>query len=278
MELSLLGTLGAIDSGMMVQYLFVLLMLVAMEGLLSADNALVLAVMVRPLAPNLRQKALFYGLVGAVVLRFVALFFVSFLVNIWQAQAIGAVYLIYVGLHNIYKYQKAKKETGQESSKEQLPEEVNTNYLYSKKEFWKVVAKVEITDIAFAVDSILAAVALAISLPETGWGHIGGMDTGQFVVVLIGGLCGVVLMRFAATIFVKLLDKRPKLEMAAFLLVTWVGVKLVVVTLAHEKLGILPHEFPESTLWQVIFYGVMLLIALWGWFASKPKDEETSQQ
>ena len=258
---------------MIIQYLFVLVMLVAMEGLLSADNALVLAVMVRPLAPNLRQKALFYGLVGAVVLRFVALFFVSFLVNIWQAQAIGAAYLIYVGLHNIYKYQKAKAETGQESSKEKLPEDPERNYIYSKKEFWKVVAKVEITDIAFAVDSILAAVALAISLPETGWGHIGGMDTGQFLVVLIGGLCGVVLMRFAATIFVKLLDKRPKLELAAFLLVTWVGVKLIIVTLAHQNVAILPHDFPESTLWHVIFYGMMLVIALWGWFSSKPKEE-----
>lgn len=267
-----LTLLGALDTGMIIQYLFVLVMLVAMEGLLSADNALVLAVMVRPLAPNLRQKALFYGLVGAVVLRFVALFFVSFLVNIWQAQAIGAAYLIYVGVHNIYKYQKAKNETGSETSKDKLPEDPERNYIYSKKEFWKVVAKVEITDIAFAVDSILAAVALAISLPETGWGHIGGMDTGQFLVVLIGGLCGVVLMRFAATIFVKLLDKRPKLELAAFLLVTWVGVKLIIVTLAHQNVAILPHDFPESTLWHVIFYGMMLVIALWGWFSSKPKE------
>ena len=270
MELTLLG---ALDAGMIVQYLFVLIMLVAMEGLLSADNALVLAVMVRPLAPNLRQKALFYGLVGAVVLRFVALFFVSFLVNIWQAQAIGAAYLIYVGLHNIYKYRQAEQETGQQTSKEKLPEDDDRRYLYSKKEFWKVVAKVEVTDIAFAVDSILAAVALAVSLPAIGAGHIGGMDTGQFLVVLIGGLCGVVLMRFAATIFVKLLDKRPRLELAAFLLVTWVGVKLIVVTLAHQKVAVLPHDFPESTLWHVIFYGVMILIALWGWFSSKPKEE-----
>ena len=70
-----LTLLGALDTGMIIQYLFVLVMLVAMEGLLSADNALVLAVMVRPLSPKLRSKALFYGLIGAVVLRFTALFF-----------------------------------------------------------------------------------------------------------------------------------------------------------------------------------------------------------
>ena len=98
------------------------------------------------------------------------------------------------------------------------------------------------------------------------------MDAGEFILVLAGGLCGVVLMRFAATIFVKLLDKRPKLEVAAFLLVTWVGIKLVVVTLSHEAIGVLPPEFPESTLWHVIFFGVMILIALWGWFSSKPDE------
>ena len=57
MEMSMLG---AVDAGLLIQYGFVLLMLVAMEGILSADNALVMAVMVRPLAPSLRPKALFY--------------------------------------------------------------------------------------------------------------------------------------------------------------------------------------------------------------------------
>ena len=266
-------SLGAVETSLLIQYVLIFFVLVAMEGLLSADNALVLAVMVRPLAPNLRSKALFYGLIGAVVLRFTALFFVSFLANIWQAQAAGALYLIYVGLHNLYKYKQDQKE-GLESSKEKLPDGEPHQYLHSKKDFWKTVVKVEFTDIAFAVDSILAAVAIAISLPATGWGHIGGMDAGEFILVLSGGLCGVVLMRFAATIFVKLLDKRPKLEVAAFLLVTWVGIKLVVVTLSHEAIGVLPPEFPESTLWHVIFFGVMILIALWGWFSSAPSKDD----
>ncbi|MCJ2389054.1 hypothetical protein HZI63_09385, partial [Limosilactobacillus fermentum] len=47
--------------------------LVLMEGLLSADNALVLAVMVRHLPVKQRKKALFYGLLGAYAFRFVAI-------------------------------------------------------------------------------------------------------------------------------------------------------------------------------------------------------------
>src|SRR5689334_25351224 len=46
--------------------------LVILEGLLSADNALVLAVMVKHLPPEKRKKALFYGLLGAYIFRFIA--------------------------------------------------------------------------------------------------------------------------------------------------------------------------------------------------------------
>ena len=94
------------------------------------------------------------------------------------------------------------------------------------------------------------------------------MDTGQFAVVLAGGMIGIIIMRFAANIFVDLLHTRPALEVAAFVIVGWVGVKLVVSTLSHEALGILPHDFAHSTLWKLIFYGVLVAIAVIGWIVS----------
>ena len=66
-----------------------------------------------------------------------------------------------------------------------------------QENFWWTVFKVEVADIAFAVDSILAAVALAMTLPKTGLGTIGSLDTGQFVVIFVGGLIGLIIMRFA---------------------------------------------------------------------------------
>lgn len=122
----------------------------------------------------------------------------------------------------------------------------------SAKEFWGTVLKVEVADIAFAIDSMLAALAIAVTLPTIGV-HFGGMDAGQFAVMFIGGLIGVILMRFAATFFVGLLNKYPGLEGAAFAIVGWVGIKLVVLVLAHEDIGMIPHDFPHSTLWQIIF-------------------------
>lgn len=262
-----------VDAALIIRYLLVFAMLIFMEGILSADNALVLAVMVRPLAPQMRPKALFYGLIGAVVLRFAALFAISFLANVWEAQAVGAAYLIFMAVRNLREYSAKKEAHDHDSSLDALPED-DRQYLVSRKHFWWIIAKVELADIAFAVDSILAAVAIALALPKTGLGHVGGMDAGQFMVVLGGGLCGVIIMRFAATLFVTLLDKRPKLEKAAFLLVGWVGIKLAVITLAHPGVGVIPHHFPESALWQVIFFGTMIGIALWGWFTSTPKAEK----
>lgn len=185
--------------------------------------------------------------------------------NVWQVQALGAAYLLYIAISHIWKHAKGKD--GEKEKKEK-----------AGSGFWMTVLKVEIADIAFAIDSMLAAVALAITLPETGWGHIGGIDTGQFAIMFLGGLVGLIIIRFAATQFVKLLKSYPSLETAAFLIVGWVGVKLVIYTLAHPSLGVIPHSFPESTLWKLIFWGVMILIIVWGWFVSyrsKKKTETT---
>src|SRR5699024_12733218 len=101
----------------------------------------------------------------------------------------------------------------------------------SKSGFWMTDLKVEIADLAFAVDSILAAVALAVTLPATGLIEIGSLDGAQFIVIFAGGMIGVIIMSFEANLFVELLQKRHSLEMADFIIVGWVGVKLASLTL-----------------------------------------------
>lgn len=100
------------------------------------------------------------------------------------------------------------------------------------------------------------------------------MDAGQFIVVLLGGIAGLVLIKFAATWFVKLLAQRPALETTAYAIVAWVGVKLAVITLAHEDIGVLDPHFPHSTVWTIIFYAVLVAIALIGWFAPSNKPSK----
>jgi YkoY family integral membrane protein len=248
---------------MLFEYGWVLLLLVALEGLLAADNALVLAIMVKHLPEKERKKALFYGLAGAFVFRFASLFIISFLVDVWQVQAIGALYLLFIAINHIVRKLYFKKVEDDSEAEEK-----------KKSGFWATVFKVELADIAFAVDSILAAVALAMTLPNTSLPEIGGMDGGKFLVIFAGGLIGLIIMRFAANLFVKLLQSRPGLEIAAFAIVGWVGVKLTVLTLGHPDIGVLSYDFAHSVEWKLFFYTVLVGIAAAGWFMTKDKEEK----
>jgi len=244
------------------EYYWTLLILIALEGLLSADNALVLAVIAKHLPDEQRKRAINYGIIMAFAFRFAALFAISFIANVWQIQALGAAYLLYLGLKHVIKarFGKDNKNIHRDDEKEAVG-----------KGFWPTVGKIALADLAFAIDSILAAVALAHGLPKTPLGNFGGMDAGQFIVVVLGGIAGLVLIKFAATWFVQLLSKRPALETTAYAIVAWVGVKLAVITLAHEDIAVLNPHFPHSTTWTLIFYGVLVGIALIGWFAPTNK-------
>ena len=253
------------DLSILLEYGWVLIVLVVLEGLLAADNAVVLAVMVRHLSPKDRKKALFYGLLGAFVFRMVAILLLVWLVQWWFVQAIGALYLFYVSISHLIGIYKHRDDSEEEKERELEKNEKKGSG------FWMTVLKVEVADIAFAVDSILAAAAIALALPEVG-GDFFGVNIGQYTVMLVGGLIGVIIMRFFANWFVKLLAERPSLEVAAFTIVGWVGVKLTVLTLSHEAVGILPETFPQSTAWKLTFWIVMLVIILIGWFAGGKKS------
>ena len=258
------------EIGILLEYGWVLLVLIVLEGLLAADNALVMAIMVKHLPEDLRKKALFYGLAGAFVFRLGSLFAISFLVNIWQVQAIGALYLLFIALNHLWrKYIMFRAE-----------ETAATKEGKKKSGFWVTVLKVELADIAFAVDSILAAIALAMTLPKTNLPTIGGLDGGQFLVIFFGGFVGLVIMRFAATVFVRVLNERPALETVAYLIVGWVGVKLAVFTLAHPSIHVIPHYVPVHPIWKGIFWFVLLTLAIGGWIVSgiQSKKEQAQTQ
>lgn len=245
-----------------IQYAWTLLILIGLEGLLSADNALVLAVISKHLPDDQKKKAINYGIILAFFFRFAALFAISFIANVWQIQAIGAAYLLYLGLKHIIQARFGKRN---ENIRKDTEKEAKG------KGFWATTGKIALADLAFAVDSILAAVALALGLPDSPLGNFGGMDGGQFLVIVLAGIAGLILIKFAATWFVRLLAKRPALETTAYAIVAWVGVKLAVITLAHEDIAVLNHDFPHSTAWTLIFYSVLVGIALIGWFAPKNK-------
>jgi predicted tellurium resistance membrane protein TerC len=89
--------------------------------------------------------------------------------------------------------------------------------------FWATVASVELMDLAFSLDNVFAAVALAGSIPEPQ----------KLYVVMIGVFLGILAMRFVAQYFVKLLEKYPALEKAAFTVIGVLGAKLILSGMCH---------------------------------------------
>jgi YkoY family integral membrane protein len=239
--------------------LLVIGLLILLEGLLSIDNALVLGMLVKRLPKHQRAKALSYGLIGAFVFRCIAICLSAYLLQWTIVKFIGGAYLVYIAVKHLFWDDKEEelvvldKEgqpglvdavTGKELSDERLKSEIDQRIpipaslvtdesvvnpptgtpaeqavcdvpSHSNWKFWKTVAVIELTDIAFAVDSILAAMALA------------GSRTDKLWVVVTGGILGVILMRFAASVFVKLLERYPRFEVSAYLLVIVIGLKLL---------------------------------------------------
>ncbi len=214
--------------------------LIVLEALLSADNALVLAIMVRHLPRKLQQKALLYGLGGAFVFRFIAIIFAAVVLKQWWLQGLGALYLLFLPIKHFLKksHDEHAKPVGQG--------------------FWQTVIAVELTDIAFALDSVLAGIGF-ITKPGL------GVQQDKVWVVYVGAIIGIILLRFAASLFIRLLEKYPVLDHVAYLLVGWVGVKL----LAHslEKFqevnpNALPFKAPHMH--DAVFWGGLGAIAIVG--------------
>jgi len=181
--------------------------LVILEGLLSADNALVLAVMVKHLPPEKRKKALFYGLLGAYAFRFVAIGLGVFLIKLWWVKVLGAAYLAWLSIKYFIDKRKAA-----DSDEEEEASGMNQSGLLIRLfgTFWGTVIAVEIMDIAFSVDSVLAAFGVSQEV----W------------VLLVGGMLGVLMMRGVAGVFLTLIDRVPELETTAYILIAIIAIKM----------------------------------------------------
>ena len=222
------------------QDLAIVLLLAFLEGILSIDNALVLALLARKLPEEQRKKALTYGLMGAVIFRLIALSLATYLMKWTWVKFVGGGYLVFVALQHLISSKSP------ESDPSKGPPGIN--------QFWKAVLLIELTDIAFAIDSILAAVALS----------------NKFWIVFTGGLIGVILIRFAASLFLGLLEKFPRFEKVAYQLVLWIGLKLLVD--AFHFSGVNFHSPNSPAFW--IFWGGLLTLVGSGFYRPKANQSK----
>jgi YkoY family integral membrane protein len=211
--------------------LIIILQLIFLEGILSIDNAAVIGALVSPLPDdqhvvwpkplqrigewlhpvigNQRMAALRVGLLGAYVGRGSMLFLTSFLIHNSWIKLVGAAYLIHLAFDNL----KDMSGGGSEEDADLQPIKIQS--------FWSTVLTVELMDLIFSIDNVVAAVSLSNKI----W------------VVLVGVGIGILTMRFAAGIFSYAVTREPILKQAAYILVFNIGVELILDQIWHIEIS-----------------------------------------
>ena len=274
--------------------LIIIALLIVLEGVLSIDNALVLGLLARRLPREQQGKALTYGLVGAFAFRFIAIATAAFLLKWTIFKLLGGAYLVWVSVKHFFLERRADEPEQVKVGSDGLPElldpqtgkplapddaaaarsPINLPTRGAAVGFWSTVFVIELTDIAFAVDSIVAAIGVVGPAP------LNSADDAphpKLWVVLIGGFLGVVLMRFAAVLFIRLLGKFPRFETSAYLLVIVIGAKLVVDWAANSRAHphrINFHNISHPEFW--VFWILMLVCFAIGFIPTRAKSRESA--
>ncbi|MEI6534249.1 MAG: hypothetical protein WCN98_02825 [Verrucomicrobiaceae bacterium] len=190
-------------------------MLVVMEGLLSVDNILAIASLASELPEGERKTALRLGLAGAYVFRGLALLFATFIMQSHTMLILGSAYLI----HLMAEHFSVLKLDDDAASAPASP-----------RAFWDTVIAIQFLDLSLSLDNVIVAV---------------GVAPGQLWIVYTGVFLGLITIWLAATVSLKLVQKYPVLQHAAFLLIGFVGVALFIESITHTHLAKL-HKFAGS--------------------------------
>ena len=177
--------------------LLLLPVLIALEAVLSADNAIALAAIAQGLETHKMQRnALNVGLVAAFILRIILILTATWVIHFWQFELLGALYLLWL----VFQYFRSSKD---ENEHHHGPRFSN---------IWQAIPMIAVTDLAFSLDSVTTAIALSQEI----W------------LVITGGMIGVITLRFMAGLFIRWLEEYEYLEDAGFITVGIVGLRLLV--------------------------------------------------
>ncbi len=233
--------------------------LIIIESLLSVDNAAVLATMVLDLPKDQRKKALKYGILGAYVFRGICLVLAEKIIKIWWLKPLGGLYLLWLAI-DYFRSRNTPKADDDTLNKAEST--IYQTFLKKLGPFWATVILVEIMDLAFSIDNVLAVVAY----------------TDNIYLVWIGVFIGILAMRFVAQGFVKLMERFPFLEVSAFVVIGILGVKLTASVWSHFHAesalarALESHEADEVLSFFTV--AIFFLPVLTSWLFNFPKKNE----
>lgn len=160
----------------MIELLWALGAIILIDVVLGGENALVIAMASRNLPPELRKKALLWGTVGAVAVRFLCVAALTYLLMIPGLRVIGGIALIYIA------YQLVRDKNDEH--------EVN-----AANTFWGAMATIVWADAVMGLDNALA---------------IAGAANGNWWLIIFGLLVSVPIILFGSTMVAKIMERWPK--------------------------------------------------------------------
>ncbi len=212
--------------------------ILAIDLILSGDNAVVIALAVRQLKGDTRRKAIILGATGAVLLRLFFAAIVTFLLQIPLLQAVGGVLLLWVAWKLIHDSPGGEEED-----------------LQAGGNLWEAVRIIVIADVVMSLDNVVALV---------------GVSGGNLALLVFGLVLTIPLIIWGSTLLSALLDRWRWLVYAGAGILVYVAVEMLFEDrVVHDLVGdsLQNLETPISLVSTVAF---VALAWLWSRRGTKP--------
>jgi len=215
------------------------LQIVVINILLSGDNAVVIALACRNLPARQRRWGVFYGAIGAIVLRIVLTFFAVQLLELAYLKIVGGILLLWIGVKLIAE------------------DEGDGPDINASDRLFAAVKTVIVADLVMSIDNVLAVAAAA---------------KGSLALLIFGLVVSIPLVIVGAQLIMKLIERMPLLIVAGGGLLGYVAGEMIVQDPAVHDWVAAQGRWPH---WAIPIAGVVLVIAVAKWLESRHEPKET---
>ena len=192
--------------------------------ILSGDNALIIGMAAAGLSPELRKKAIFYGMVIAAVLRILFAIIATTLLGIPGLLFVGSLLLFWVCWRLYREIREQIDERAEEAM--EMAEDPEQGYTGAPRRTMKqALISITIADVSMSLDNVLAVAAIA---------------DGDTTMLVFGLGLAILLMAFAATIIMKILTKYPWISWLGLFVLLYVAGEMFLRGTMDAELGVLP--------------------------------------
>ena len=199
--------------------------IIVADIVLSGDNALIIGMAAASLPPEMRKKAIFYGMVVAALLRIVFAVIATKLLGIPGLLFVGALLLCWVCWRLFCEIRETNQRNNEEPSEVETEETAELDPTESpRKTMRRAMIYIMVADVSMSIDNVLAVAAIA---------------DGDTNMLIFGLALAIALMAFAATLIMKLLARFPIISWLGLAVLVYVAAEMFHRGLTDPEIGVL---------------------------------------